>query len=700
MKRIETLGTVNDNNILTASVANLAPGQYAIAISIETTALNTPQITFTDVSNHWAKAFIEALAARGIVSGFPDGTFAPDLVVNRAQFAALVSNAFSLDPIRSPIQFTDLPANFWATKAITEAYQTGFLSGYPNQQFRPSVGITKAHALIALINGLKFQSSSTINLADYYQDFSNIPNYTIPQIKIATAKGMVVNYPDLKRFDPNKATTRAEVAAMLYQALMQLGKVPSIASPYIVPPPLPPTVKVSHQREFRGVWVSSVWNLNWPSRRDLTQAQQQQEWIALCDRVADLNLNAIVLQIRAEGDALYPSGLEPWSIWLNGTPGKPPEPYYDPLEFAIAECHKRNLEFHGWINLYRAKSSNQTPANIAPHLEALYPNTTLTYGGQRWLDPGLKIVQDRIYDVILDLVRRYDLDAIHIDDYFYPYPVPNESFPDDASYQAYRDAGGTLSRNDWRRNNIDTIIQRLSQGIRALKPHVKFGVSPFGIYRPGEPPGIKGLDQYDQVFADPKKWLAMGWLDYFAPQLYWPIDQTAQSYTTLLQWWTQNNPKNTHIYVGNNLRKISEPNWTYTEFKRQVEVTRSLANKQALGNIFFSVKVFMDNPENVNAKFKQEIYPKAALVPVIPTLKAPAPPLPTGIRVADNQLRWNAADEDFVRAWTLYQKVGETYQLRQVLPVQITATPITAGTYALCAVNRIGEESEGIVVQW
>lgn len=700
MKRIETLATVNENDTLTAPVANLAPGQYPVAISLESTALNTPQTTFTDVNNHWAKAFIEALAARGIISGFPDGTFGPNLVVNRAQFAALVSNAFSLDPIRPAIQFTDLPANFWATKAITEAYQTGFISGYPNQQFRPNTGIIKAHALIALINGLKLQGGSNINLANYYQDFNNIPSYAIPQIKTATAKGMVVNYPDLKRLEPNKAATRAEVAAMLYQALVQLGRMPPIASPYIVPPPLPPTVKVSHQREFRGVWVSSVWNLNWPSRRDLTPAEQKQEWINLCDRVASLNLNAIILQIRAEGDALYPSGLEPWSVWLNGRPGKPPEPYYDPLEFAIAECHKRNLEFHAWINLYRAKSSSQTPPNIAPHLEALYPNAVYTYGSKRWMDPGLKIAQDRVYNVVLDIVKRYDVDGIHIDDYFYPYPIPNETFPDDATYQAYQSAGGTLSRNDWRRNNIDTIIQRLSQGIRALKPYVKFGVSPFGIYRPGEPPGINGLDQYDQVFADPKKWLELGWLDYVVPQLYWPIDQTAQSYTTLLQWWTQNNPQNTHIYVGNNLRKISEPDWTFSEFERQIEITRNLADKQALGNIFFSVKVFLDNPENVNAKFKQEIYPQAALVPVIDSLQASPPPLPAGIRIMDNQLRWNAVSEDRVRAWTLYQKVSETYQLRQVLPANVTATPITAGTYALCAVNRIGEESEGIVVQW
>ena len=699
MKRIETLGTVNRNDILTAPVADLAPGQYPVVVSVDTAAISPTSPSFSDLTNHWAKPFIEALAAQGIISGFPDGTFQPNIVVNRAQFAALVSSAFSLDLIRPAIQFTDLAANFWATTAINKAYRMGFISGYPQQQFRPNAGITKAHTLIALVNGLKLQSNTEINLANFYLDFSRIPNYALGQVKIATAKGMVVNYPDLKRLNPNQSVTRGEMAAMLYQALVQLGRMSPIASSYIVPPPLPPTVKVSHNREFRGVWVGSVWNLNWPSRRDLTPVEQQQEWIKLCDRAVSLNLNAIILQIRAEGDAFYPSGLEPWSLWLTGTPGKPPTPYYDPLAFAIAECRKRNLEFHAWFNLYRAKTSSQTPPNILPHLEALYPDAVYTYGTKRWMDPGVKAVQDRIYNVILDVVRRYDVDGIHLDDYFYPFPIPNEIFPDDAVYQAYRDGGGTLSRNDWRRNNVNTIVQRLSQGIHEVKSHVKFGISPFGIYRPGEPPGIEGLDQYDQIFSDPKKWLAEGWLDYVAPQLYWRTDQTAQSYNTLLQWWAANNPQNTHIYVGNNLRRIGEPGWTFAEFERQIEITRNSANKQALGNIFFSVKVFMDNPENVNAKFQQEIYPQAALVPVISSLEALPPPLPTGLRVIDNQLRWNAVGGDLVRAWTLYQKVGETYKLDRIFPATTTATPISPGIYALCAVNRIGEESEGVVVE-
>jgi uncharacterized lipoprotein YddW (UPF0748 family) len=699
MKRIETLGTVNANDILTAPVANLAPGQYPVVININTAAVSTQTPTFSDIQNHWAKAFIEALAAQGIISGFPDNSFQPDVVVNRAQFAALIANAFQFTQIRQPIAFSDLAAGFWALSAINKAYTMGFLSGYPNQQFRPNAGITKAQTLVALVNGLKLQGANNINLANFYQDWSSIPSYATTQVAIATAKGMVVNYPDLKRLDPNKSATRAEVAAIIYQALVQLGRMPRLASNFIVPSPRPATVKVSHQREFRGVWVSSVWNLNWPSRRGLSSSEQQQEWIALCDRVAALNLNAIVLQIRAEGDALYPSGLEPWSVWLSGTPGKPPEPFYDPLAFAIAECHKCNLEFHAWFNPYRAKTSSQTPPNLLPHLESLYPNAVYSYGTQRWMDPGLKVVQDRIYNVILDVVRRYEVDGIHLDDYFYPYPIPNETFPDQTTYQAYKDAGGTLSLNDWRRDNVNAIVQRLSQGIHALKPYVKFGVSPFGIYRPGQPPGIQGLDQYDQVFADPKKWLEQGWLDYISPQLYWRIDETAQSYATLLKWWTDNNPKNTQIYVGNNLRKLGEPNWTFNEFERQIEITRSFAAKQALGNIFFSVKVFMDNVENVNQQFQQQLYAQPALVPVIPTLKAAPPPLPTGVRAIGDKLLWNVASVDFIRAWTLYRQNGDRWQLVAIFPAATTTTAIAPGIYALCAVNEIAEESEGVTVE-
>jgi len=702
MKIIETVASVTANGRLTASVSDLTAGQYKVAVHVEEPALSTNAPLFSDIQNHWAKPFIEALAAKKIISGFPDGTFKPNNIVNRAQFAALASNAFSLLAKRQPIQFTDIPAGYWAAAAINKTYVMGFLSGYPNQQFRPNAGISKAQVIVALVNGLEVQSpdAGSLELAGFYQDWSRIPSYAKTQVAIATEKGMVVNYPDLKRLEPNRSATRAEVAAMLYQALVQQGEMPAIASNAIVAPQSQSlqTVKTSHQREFRGVWAASVWNLDWPSKKGLSTAKQQEELIQILDRMASLNLNALILQIRPEGDALYASAVDPWSAWLSGTQGKPPEPFYDPLDFALKEAHKRNIELHAWFNPYRAKVSALSPANILPHIDAVHPTSVYPYGTQRWMDPGKPEIQNRTYNAILDVVRHYDVDGVHLDDYFYPYPIASEPFPDSPTYQAYRDGGGTLSLGDWRRNNVNQFVERLSQGIRATKPHVKFGISPFGIYRPNEPPGIQGLDQYDQLFADPKKWLAEGWIDYIAPQLYWRIDQTQQSYPTLLKWWTENNPRNAHIYVGNNLRSYGQPSWTFEEFEQQVAIARNQAANNALGNIFFNMAVFSANPDNINARFGQNIYPKPALAPVIPTVSAPPPPLPAGVRAGNGTISWNAAAKETVRAWTLYRSTAGSWELVEVFPASTTSASVSPGTYAVCAVNRIAQESEGVAI--
>jgi uncharacterized lipoprotein YddW (UPF0748 family) len=701
MKTIETIATVAADGTLTARVSDLPPGQYKVVLNIEEPALTPAPPHFSDIQNHWAKAFIEALAARGIVTGFPDGTFKPNQTVNRAQFAAILAQAFKLPSKRPPIKFTDVADNFWAAPAINKAYEMGLLSGYPNQQFRPLAEVTKVQLLVSFVNGLEIQlpEADRIDLAKLYQDWGSIPTYARRQIAIASGKNMVVNYPNLRLLEPNRAATRAEVVAMLYQALVETGRVEQIDSPYIVPPPsLFPTVKVSHQREFRGVWVATVWNIDWPSKRELTSAQQQQELLQIIEKAADINLNAVVLQVRAEGDAIYASNLEPWSHWLTGIQGRAPNPLWDPLEFAIDECHKRNLELHAWFNPYRAKTNSHSAPNASTHIIVENPGTVYSYGNLSWMDPGVKVVQDKTYEVILDVVRRYDIDGVHLDDYFYPYPANNQAFPDSATYQAYKNAGGTLSLADWRRDNVNKLIERLKKGIAAVKPHVKFGVSPFGIYRPGEPPGIVGMDQYNTLFSDPKKWLAEGWLDYIAPQLYWQIDQAQQSYPVLLKWWTENNPKGSHVYIGNNLQRLGQPLWPFEEFKNQVDLTRQSASKLALGNIFFSMQTLSSDRDSVNAKFKQQLYAKPALVPAIASLNAPPPNVPSGVKASNGKLTWNAAPSDNLRAWTLYRQQSGNWQLVDVFPAATTTATLQPGTYALCAVNRIARESEGIVV--
>jgi uncharacterized lipoprotein YddW (UPF0748 family) len=655
--------------------------------------------TFPDIQGHWSQRFIEALTDRGIISGFPDGTFQPDRPLSRAQFAALIAKAFDQPKVWENQDFADVPSWHWAAPAIRETYESGFLSGYPNRQFRPDLGILRIHALLALINGLDWGSDRIppADLPKYYDDASAIPSYAINQAAAATKAGMIANYPQLRRLRPNDPATRGEIAVTLYQTLRPLRGWPAIDSPYLVQPETPPpaSVTVSHQREFRGAWIACVWNINWPSKPGLPSDQQQAELIRIFNDLQAANFNAVILQIRPEGDALYRSDLEPWSRWLTGTQGRAPSPYYDPLEFAIAEAHKRNLELHAWFNPYRARSSTNSPAGVAPHAEAVFPHAVYTYGTLRWMDPGRREIQDRTYEVILDVVRRYDIDGVHLDDYFYPYPVSGVDFPD---LQTYYERGDGRTLEDWRRFNVNSMVSRIAQGIGWVKPYVRFGISPFGIYRPGEPEGIRGLDQYATLFADPKKWLAEGWLDYVAPQLYWPIQQTAQSYPKLLDWWTSVNVKGTHVYVGNNLAKLgSSSAWTIAEFEQQIALSRSRAARKSLGNIFYHTSPLVSNQEGVRDRFRTNLYATPALPPVLKPVGNP-PAQPVGLTASGQQLRWSAATANTVRGWSLYRKSGSTWILDRLLPRETTTITVNRGTYALCTVDRSNRESTGLVI--
>ena len=446
-------------------------------------------------------------------------------------------------------------------------------------------------------------------------------------------------------------------------------------------------------REFRGAWVASVANIDWPSQRGLSVAQQKAELTRILDRMQELNLNAIVLQVRPNGDALYDSPIEPWSGWLTGKQGTAPVPYYDPLEFAIAESHKRNIELHAWINPYRAQLSPNDGSFAPNHMAIQYPEYAYKYAQWVWMDPGAPPVQDRTYNVVMDIVRRYDIDGLHIDDYFYPYPQGSLPFPDSKTYASYREYGGTLSLGDWRRQNVNGMIQRLADGIHAEKPYVKFGISPFGIYRPGKAPGIVGFDQYALLYADVKLWLERGWLDYLAPQLYWRIDPPGQSYPVLLDWWLRHNPQKRHIYAGNYLSQIQGAGWALSEFERQVALSRQRKSLLSLGNIFFSMKMFRDNVRGVNNVFKNSIYPTPALPPRMPWLDNTVPPEPTGVQVSDRAITWDRDTSGKVRSWALYQQQGNRWELLQVLNASTNSVRVAPGIYSLRAVDRLANES-------
>lgn len=391
------------------------------------------------------------------------------------------------------------------------------------------------------------------------------------------------------------------------------------------PPPI--------NREFRGVWVASVSNIDWPSKPGLPSDQQKQELIAILDRVKQLRMNAVILQVRPGADALYPSQLEPWSEYLTGKQGEPPSPYYDPLEFAVTEAHKRGLELHAWFNPYRARHPSAKSETAPTHLSKTRPDIVHRYGRHLWMDPAEPDVQKHSLNVILDVVKRYDIDGIHIDDYFYPYKERDSAnqiipFPDDASYRRYTENGGKLSRDDFRRAAVDTFIHQIYKSVKQTKPWVKFGISPFGIWRPGFPPQVKGFDAFTELYADARKWVNNGWLDYWTPQLYWAISAPEQSFPVLLEWWVGENKKKRHVWPGQGAHRVNntERGWQPKEIVDQIHAIR--AQPGANGNIIFSMKNLMREQPPLGASLLQHAYTYFALPPPSTWLDKHAPPAP------------------------------------------------------------------------
>ena len=323
----------------------------------------------------------------------------------------------------------------------------------------------------------------------------------------------------------------------------------------------------------------------------------------------------LATQVRPAGDALYASTLEPWSFYLTGTHGKAPSPLWDPLVFIITEAHKRNIEVHAWLNPYRARMAGATYTLAANHMGTRFSKYAYPYGTNIWMDPGSVEVQQFTVNVTEDIVRRYAVDGIHIDDYFYPYS-DGTPFPDAPTYAAYQSQGGQLNLGDWRRENVNTLIKSMYTRMHAIRPKVKFGVSPFGIWKSGVPQGISGLSSYDSLYCDSRLWLQEGWVDYMTPQLYWAIDPPAQSYPVLLKWWAEQSTKGRHVYAGNGAYKMLLPSaqWPSSEIARQVNVTRSIGNSLALGNVYFSTKDITNNVKGIQTELAA-LYRQKSIIP-------------------------------------------------------------------------------------
>ncbi|HXR83115.1 MAG TPA: family 10 glycosylhydrolase [Hanamia sp.] len=385
--------------------------------------------------------------------------------------------------------------------------------------------------------------------------------------------------------------------------------------------------------EFRGVWVATVDNIDFPSSRFLSSDQQKDEFIKLLDMHKRNGMNALVVQIRPASDAFYPSEYEPWSEFLTGKQGTPPSPYYDPLKFMITETHKRGMEFHAWMNPYRAEF-RVGKSSIAPtHITRLHPEWFITYGSTKYFDPGNKEAQNFVVNVVRDVVKRYDVDAIHFDDYFYPYHIAGKEFNDAASYKKY---GNGMSLDDWRRSNVDSIILHLSKAIKEENKYCQFGISPFGVWRniDKDPEGSEtkaGVTNYDDLYADILLWLKMKWIDYVVPQLYWEVSQKVVGFKVLADWWARH-AYGRQLYIGQGIYRSLEPRsyaWkNKNELPDQIQFLRKYPEIE--GSVFFSSSTFKSNPNGWSDTLRNNYYKYPAIPPPmfwIDSLKPEAPVL-------------------------------------------------------------------------
>ncbi|MEN7550800.1 family 10 glycosylhydrolase [Rapidithrix thailandica] len=500
------------------------------------------------------------------------------------------------------------------------------------------------------------------------------------------------------------------------------------------------------KREFRAAWIATVSNLDWPSSRNLTVAQQKESLIHILDSLKALNLNAVLFQVRTECDALYRSNLEPWSYYLTGEQGKAPEdPNYDPLSFATEEAHKRGIELHAWLNPYRAAANTAGYAMDESHVTNQHPEWILEFPGikKKILNPGLPEVETYITSVVRDIVSRYDIDGIHFDDYFYPYPNSSKGFngisnEDADTYATY--GQGFDNIGDWRRENINRLMRSVYQAIKSEKAYVKFGVSPFGIWKNGVPEGIIGMNAYSVIYADALTWLTDEAVDYLTPQLYWVIGGN-QDYNKLLPWWSEKaKVANRHLYAGHSLynvqpqmapledvflKELTHPAWltdaqmpgeifplqSFDEIPNQIEINRNHRNNNALGSVFFRTGNIMSDPSGMIHHLKNNQYSTVALPPVMPWLGGGLPEVPNNLQygqLAGSEryaLQWDAPGAGEYR-YVLYQFTSEnpTPEEREIAANILALTGEThsfgANTppgqtvwYGVSTIDRYGRES-------
>ncbi len=485
----------------------------------------------------------------------------------------------------------------------------------------------------------------------------------------------------------------------MFLILLRLLVLASLATIALATPAQPVP---SAPREFRGMWIATVWNVDWPSKKGLPVGQLKSELKALILSAKQARLNAIVLQVRSYSDAIYPSELDPWSEFISGTMGRGPGENFDPLKFALEECHKNGILLHVWVNPFRAGVSTSVASDR--HISRRHPNAVRTIGTRLWADPGHPDARRYALRVIEDIVKRYNVDAVHFDDKgFYPYPAELKDwgnlseFPDTETFERF--GGSFRSRNDWRRNNITSFLSESDQLIKSIRPSVMLGVSPFGIHKAGEPAGIKGTSAHDVLFTDCKAWMQRGMVDYMAPQLYWEIGSKGQPYEPLLRWWSSQNTGGRHLWPG-----IYTDKFNAEEILNQVRIARG--TQGVTGHIHYTGRAILTNKGGIRDALVRGPFSYEALVPPSPWFdhQALAPPVGLVQVAGANKVLQVSPVEGQTRPflYTVYVRTGGQWSFATVPATQsslvLGPANVNLDSIAIASVDRLGNESQKVEV--
>ena len=480
----------------------------------------------------------------------------------------------------------------------------------------------------------------------------------------------------------------------------------------------PARTDAAPKREFRGVWVATVANIDWPSTPRLSTDKQKKELIDILEFDKQIGANAVMFQVRPAADAFYFKSHEPWSRWLTGKQGQAPDPVYDPLELAITEAHKRAIELHAWFNPYRATLDGNFAALSPQHITRIKPEWFFIYGGIKLFNPGIPEVRNYIVDVILNVVDNYDIDGVHMDDYFYPYRIAGQKINDADAFKKY--GGDFTNIDDWRRNNVNLLIKALSDSIHKHKPNMKFGISPMGIWanKSQNPEGsdTHGGDSYYELYADSRKWIKEGWIDYINPQLYWTFKYRLAAFENLLDWWSDNT-YGRHLYIGQAAYRINEigsPGFKMpSQVPDQIKYLRS--NPRVQGSVYFSQKSLLNNPLGFSDSLRRNYYKHPALPPVMLWLDSVPPNQPQQLIATAGlgkvTLKWTAPlpaqDKEPVYGYVVYRFANDEkvdvnkaenilsirYNTEQTMEDR-TAEKDKKYIYVVTAIDRLKNESE------